>query len=113
MGRQPGEVNRPTGVTSALDDPPANAHIVIAVSDNSDLFAATMAVAGFTPPQLPDGRPSPEALSAADRTTRFWTSPHVGALRPGSAAHQHEVCRMFRETFNPYRPSVIAWPTLT
>ncbi len=31
----------------------------------------------------------------------------------GSPAHRHEVCRMFRETFNPYRPAVIAWPKLS
>ena len=36
-----------------------------------------------------------------------------GALRPGSEAHKREVCRMFHETFNPYRPSIIAWPKLS
>ena len=39
-------------------------------------------------------------------------SDSVGALDPGSDLHKREVCRMFRETFNPYRPSVIAWPRL-
>jgi hypothetical protein len=34
-------------------------------------------------------------------------------LRIGSAEHLHETCRMFRETFNPYRPAVIAWPRLS
>jgi hypothetical protein len=31
----------------------------------------------------------------------------------GSDAHKRESCRMFVETFNAYRPSVIAWPRLT
>ncbi|WP_425435465.1 ferritin-like domain-containing protein [Paraburkholderia ribeironis] len=31
---------------------------------------------------------------------------------PGSDAHRREMCRMFRETFNPYRPSVLEWPSL-
>jgi hypothetical protein len=43
----------------------------------------------------------------------LWTSPHVGPLPVGSEAHKREACRMFRETFNPYRPSVIAWPPLS
>lgn len=34
------------------------------------------------------------------------------AFDPGSDLHKREVCRMFQETFNPYRPSVIAWPKL-
>jgi hypothetical protein len=83
------------------------------MSENNDLFAATMAASGFAPPELPDGPPSPEAMDAADRTTRYWTSPHIGELRPGSPDHQHEACRMFRETFNPYRPAVIAWPRIS
>jgi hypothetical protein len=83
------------------------------MTDHNDLFAATMAAAGFAPPELPDGEPKPEALEAIDRISRHWTSPHVGELRVGSPVHQHEVCRMFRETFNPYRPAVIAWPKLS
>jgi hypothetical protein len=83
------------------------------MTGNNDLFAATMAAAGFIPPELPEGRPTPEALASADRATRYWTSPQAGELRAGSAAHRQEACRMFRETFNPYRPSIIAWPTLT
>jgi hypothetical protein len=83
------------------------------MTDNNDLFAAMTAAIGFAPPELPDGQPDPETLKVADRTSRYWTSPHVGELRAGSAEHKHEVCRMFRETFNPYRPSVIAWPKLS
>jgi hypothetical protein len=83
------------------------------MADHNDFFAATMAAAGFAPPALPDGEPKPEAVQAVDRISRYWTSSHVGELRVGSPAHQHEVCRMFRETFNPYRPAVVAWPKLT
>ena len=83
------------------------------MSDNNDLFAATMAAIGFVPPALLDGNPGPEALRNADRTSRYWSSPHVGELHLGSPAHLREICRMFRETFNPYRPAVIAWPELS
>lgn len=81
--------------------------------DPNALFAATMAAAGFAPPELPEGPPKPEAIEAADRLSRSWTSSHAGALHVGSSDHLHETCRMFRETFNPYRPAVIAWPKLS
>jgi hypothetical protein len=57
---------------------------------------------------------SPDAatLAAADQAARVWTSPEAGPIRPGSAAHKAAMCRMFRDTFNPYRPSVIPWPKL-
>ena len=83
------------------------------MSPANDLFAATMAAAGFSPPELPEEPPKPEALEAADRNSRSWTSAHAGALRVGSPAHLHETCKMFRETFNPYRPAVIKWPALS
>jgi hypothetical protein len=54
----------------------------------------------------------PAAVAAADHAARFWTSTEPGALTPGSAAHKQAVARMFRETFNPYRPSIIDWPAL-
>ena len=56
---------------------------------------------------------APATIQAADQTSRHWTSTQVGVLRLGSEAHKREVCRMFRETFNPYRPAVIAWPELS
>ena len=78
-----------------------------------DKIAETEAlVFGFTPPDAANGRVTQALVDAAGRTARSWTSPHVGPLRPGSDEHKHEVCRMFRETFNPYRPSVIDWPKL-
>jgi hypothetical protein len=66
----------------------------------------------FLPPEIPADRVTPATIEAADRIARHWVSTEVGALRAGSEAHKREVCRMFRETFNPYRPSVIAWPEL-
>jgi hypothetical protein len=82
------------------------------MADLDDAFAATLAAVGFVAPKLPDRPPTPEVIAAADRVSRQWTSPHMGELRAGSPSHRHEVCRMFRETFNPYRPSVIDWPRL-
>ena len=81
--------------------------------DHDDLFTTQLTAAGFAPPELPADPPTPTALESADRASSYWTSPHVGVLRPGSEAHKHEVCRMFHETFNPYRPSIIAWPKLS
>jgi hypothetical protein len=43
---------------------------------------------------------------------RCWRSRLVGKLVPGSERHRQETCRMFRETFNPYRPAVLDWPVL-
>jgi hypothetical protein len=54
----------------------------------------------------------PAAVAAADHAARVWTCDAAGALIPGSAAHRAAVARMFRETFNPYRPSIIDWPEL-
>jgi len=51
-------------------------------------------------------------LAAADRAARHWTDDSVGPVRLGSDAHKRAFCRMFQETFNPYKPSVIAWPKL-
>ena len=59
---------------------------------------------------LPMGDPA--IVAAADQAARHWTSDEPGALRPGTAAHRHAVWRMFRETFNPYRPTIIDWPKL-
>ena len=43
---------------------------------------------------------------------RHWHSDAVGDWSPGSEVHRRETCRMFRETFNPYRPAVLDWPAL-
>lgn len=52
-------------------------------------------------------------IAAADHGARHWDWPEAGPLRPGSPAHMQAACRMFQETFNPYKPSVIDWPKLT
>jgi len=51
-------------------------------------------------------------VAAADRASRHWTSDEPGELRPGTPAHKRAVTRMFRETFNAYRPTIIDWPKL-
>lgn len=52
-------------------------------------------------------------IEAADRAARHWIWDEPGPLPVGSEAHKKAVCSMFRETFNPYKPSVIEWPKLT
>jgi hypothetical protein len=59
------------------------------------------------------GHSDPETIALADRQARVWTSKVAGALRIGSPAHKAEVAKMFRETFNPYKPSIIDWPKLS
>ena len=80
---------------------------------DDDYYSAQMAALGFVPPAQQIETPSRETLEAADRTSRFWSSRHDGELPLGSDAHRRETCRMFHETFNPYRPSVIDWPKLS
>ena len=57
--------------------------------------------------------PSPAEIEAADQRARHWMYPAPGPLPIGSQAHRDATCAMFRDTFNPYRPSVIEWPKLT
>jgi hypothetical protein len=65
------------------------------------------------PPNMPaEAFGDPAAIAAADHAARFWTTDSPGRLTPGTAAHKEAVARMFRETFNPYRPSIIDWPRL-
>ncbi len=80
--------------------------------DTQDPFRIEALVPGFVPPALPTDFSLPDVIETADRSSRHWTSDCPGVLRPGSDIHKREVCRMFRETFNPYRPSVIDWPRL-
>jgi hypothetical protein len=55
----------------------------------------------------------PAAIAAADRTSRCWTGSETGPVRIGSEAHKRMAARMFRETFNPYKPTIIDWPKLS
>lgn len=52
-------------------------------------------------------------IEAADHAARHWAWTEPGPLPAGSEAHKQASCRMFHETFNPYKPSVIAWPKLS
>ncbi|ACI52252.1 conserved hypothetical protein [Gluconacetobacter diazotrophicus PA1 5] len=52
------------------------------------------------------------SVAEADFKARHWSSPVPGPLKAGTAEHKRAVAQMFRETFNPYKPSVIAWPKL-
>ncbi len=54
----------------------------------------------------------PDAIAAADHAARHWVSDEPGPLRPGTEAHKRATARMFRETFNPYKPTIIDWPKL-
>jgi hypothetical protein len=76
-------------------------------------FAVETLVAGFEPPPRPSGPRDAAAMDAADVAARHWRSPESGKLKPGSATHAQALRSMFRETFNPYRPAVIAWPKLS
>lgn len=51
-------------------------------------------------------------IEAADYAARHWTGDDKGPIQLGSEAHKRAFCRMFHDTFNPYKPSVIAWPKL-
>jgi hypothetical protein len=81
-----------------------------------DGFEIEQLVPGFRPPAqgvlTRQDMPDCAALAAADSGMRHWASPAAGTLAPGSDLHRQETCRMFRETFNPYRPAVLDWPTL-
>ncbi|MGC8469525.1 MAG: ferritin-like domain-containing protein [Acetobacteraceae bacterium] len=51
-------------------------------------------------------------IAAADHASRCWDFPEPGRIRRGSPAQRTMFSRMLIETFNPYKPSVIAWPVL-
>lgn len=42
-----------------------------------------------------------------------WSYPDRGHLAPGSAEHRDAFCRLLTDTYNPYKPAVIAWPRLS
>src|SRR5271166_2023715 len=54
----------------------------------------------------------PTAVAAADHAARHWTWPQADPLRPGTQQHTSATAAMFRETFNPYKPTIIDWPKL-
>jgi hypothetical protein len=52
-------------------------------------------------------------IAAADHAARRWDWPHPGPIPLGGDTHRDAACRMFHDTFNPYRPSIIDWPELS
>ena len=58
------------------------------------------------------GHGEPAAVAAADHAARHWSWSEMGRLRPGTAAHARAAWAMFRDTFNPYKPTIIDWPKL-
>ncbi|MEM5383747.1 ferritin-like domain-containing protein [Paraburkholderia phymatum] len=77
-----------------------------------DTFDVEQMIPDFTAPALAQCSPDRQMVDAAEINTRHWTSHVEGPFKPGSQIHLRETCRMFRETFNPYRPSVLDWPKL-
>jgi hypothetical protein len=57
--------------------------------------------------------PTPALIEAADEAARHWKAAERGPVSLGSERHKKIVCRMFHETFNPYKPSIIDWPKLS
>jgi len=56
--------------------------------------------------------PTLDEIEAADRQAREWHWPTAEPLPIGTGQHRDAACRMFHDTFNPYRPSIIEWPKL-
>jgi hypothetical protein len=78
-----------------------------------DEFDIGQLVPGFRAPVAAGALPADgAALDAADAGMRQWISPAFGPFAPGSDLHRRETCRMFHDTFNPYRPAVLDWPQL-
>jgi hypothetical protein len=51
-------------------------------------------------------------VRAADRAARIWEGSETGPIILGSEGHKQAFCRMLIDTHNPYRPSIVDWPTL-
>ncbi len=56
-------------------------------------------------------------LAAADRAPvplpgPVWRYAREGRIRPGSDEHKQLFCRMLLDTFDPYKPAIIPWPSL-
>ena len=77
----------------------------------TDPFDVASLVPGFRPPPASTSADSAE-LAFADARMRHWRYPVDGPLEPGSARHGDAMCRMFIDTFHPYRPAVLDWPDL-
>jgi hypothetical protein len=51
-------------------------------------------------------------IRAADHAARTWEADECGPIVLGSKEHKRAFCRMLLDTHNPYRPSIVDWPTL-
>lgn len=56
---------------------------------------------------------SDKELEEMNYRVRHWMSNIPGLIKIGSKEHKQAVCQMFRETFNPYRPTFMDWPKLS
>jgi hypothetical protein len=66
-----------------------------------------------TPDASNSDTPNSDMIDEADHAARHWMAAEPGQIALGSEQHKQLACRMFRETFNPYKPSIIDWPTLS
>ncbi|MDI2090778.1 ferritin-like domain-containing protein [Commensalibacter oyaizuii] len=56
---------------------------------------------------------SDKELEEMNYRVRHWMSSIPGSIKVGSKEHKQMVAQMFRETFNPYRPTFMDWPKLS
>jgi hypothetical protein len=56
--------------------------------------------------------PHGNAAANADHVARNWRGTGSAKIRAGSDEHKALFCRMLLDTFNPYKPAIIDWPTL-
>jgi len=94
-------------------DDPADYQLRAAACRHTGADAALPNRRGAMDRVIPPDGPDTATVAAADQTARHWLWPQPGPLPVGSDAHRDAACRMFLETVNPYRPSVIDWPKLT
>ena len=59
-----------------------------------------------------ESRMDSATIAAADHASRHWTSPDPRPIAPGDERHKTMLSRVMLDTFNPYKPAVIAWPRL-
>jgi hypothetical protein len=78
-----------------------------------EAFDTESLVPGYHEPVLPTGEPDAATVAASEARTRHWSDKDQNKrIKYGSDEHKQMMCRMFEDTFNPYRPSVLKWPTL-
>jgi hypothetical protein len=80
--------------------------------DEDAIGAGFSSTGEVSPAPTPSG-PTPALIEAADEAARHWKAGECGPVPLGSGLHRQVVCRMFHETFNPYKPSIIDWPKLS